>query len=96
MVGLPVEWGDGEGGGGGNMGEKVFLGTSLLPTTFLSTSLSMPIEMSPTRSVLTGLLGGSGINILLNGFFTGRDSISTFGDNSRGGSERESVRRDQK
>ena len=90
-----VSGGGGEGpkraGGGGwlgweggtwNPGEKLFR----LPTTFLSTSLSIPIDIRPTKSVVAGLLTAGGMKILLNGFLAGRGSDS-FGERIGGGGE---------
>ena len=57
-----------------------------LPTTFLSTSLSIPIDIRPTRSVVGGLLAAGGMKILLNGFFAGLGSDS-FGESIGGGGE---------
>ena len=89
-----VSGGGGEGpkrGGGGWLGweggtwkpgEKLFR----FPTTFLSTSLSIPIDIRPTRSVVAGLLTAGGMKILLKGFFAGRGSDS-FGERIGGGGE---------
>ena len=69
-------------GGAQNPGEKLFL----LPTTFLSTSLSIPMDIRPTRSVVGGLLTAGGMKILLNGFLGGLGSDS-FGERIGGGGE---------
>ena len=81
----PIRAGGGWLGWEGGMwkpGEKLFR----FPTTFLSTSLSIPIDIRPTRSVVAGLLTTGGMKILLNGFFAGRGSDS-FGERIGGGGE---------